>query len=118
MSVFFTRRAVVVRSASVTITGTGNATYCYATVNGTKYSAAASDIEVRHGDVITFCVYGYNGTYYGFVNINGSEVLKVRQQQTQIYEWTVPEGVSEITIAMTYTSTSTKRNGRITVTTA
>lgn len=101
----------------VTITGSGNATYCYATIGGTKYSATASNIEVLPGDIITFGVYGYSATYYGEVAIDGTQMLKVTTRATTTYEWTVPEGVTEITIAMTYTSTSSRRNGRITVTT-
>lgn len=119
MSVFFTRRGPVpARSAAVTITGTGNATYCYATINGVKYSAAASEIEVLPGDIVTFGVYGYSSTYYGEVNIDGTQALKVTARTTQTYEWTVPKGITTISISFSYTSTSTRRNGRITVTTS
>lgn len=107
----------VISPAAVTITGTGNATYCYATINGTKYSGAASNIEVMPGDVITFGVYGRSSTYYGRVTIDGTQVLNVTNQTTQTYNWTVPDGVKTISIAMAYTSTSSQRNGRITVTT-
>lgn len=106
-----------VRPAAVTITGTGNATYCYATINGTKYSSAASNIEVMPGDVITFGVYGRSSSYYGRVTIDGAQVLNVTNQTTQTYNWTVPDGVKTISIAMSYTSSSSQRNGRITVTT-
>lgn len=102
----------------VTITGSGNATYCYTSIGGTKYSAAASNIEVLPGDIITFGVYGRSASYYGEVTINDSQVLKVTDMSTQTQEWTVPEGISSISIAMTYTSTSSRRNGRITVTTS
>ena len=104
--------------ATVTITGTGNSTYCYATINGTKYSSAASNIKVNEGDIITFGVYGRSTTYYGNVVINNSEVFEVTNQTTQTYDWTVPAGVSTISISMSYTSSSTQRRGRITVTTA
>lgn len=106
-----------VKPAAVTITGTGNATYCYATINGTKYNSATSNIEVMPGDVITFGVYGRSSTYYGRVTIDGTQTINVTNQQTQTYSWTVPDGVKTISISMTYTSTSTRRNGRITVTT-
>lgn len=103
---------------SVTITGTGNSSYCYATINGTKYSAAATGIEVKPGDTITFGIYGYSSTYYGEVTIDGTQVKKVTEKATETYEWTVPSGKTSITMAMSYTSTSTRRNGKITVTTA
>lgn len=120
--VFFTKRYVpepepVVTPAIVTITGTGNSTYCYATVNGTKYSAPASNISVMPGDTITFGVYGYSSTYYGRVTIDGTQALNVTDRTTKTYNWTVPDGVKTISIAFTYTSTSSRRNGRIVVTT-
>lgn len=110
-----------VKPAAVTITGSGNATYCYATINGTKYSGAASNIEVMPGDVITFGVYGYSSTYYGEVAVGqpiASPVLTVTNRTTQTYNWTVPDGVKTISIAMTYTSSTNQRNGRIVVTTS
>lgn len=117
MSIFFAKRYAEVTTTSVTITGTGNANFCYATVNGTKYSAAESNIEVMPGDTITFGVYGRSSTYYGEVTIDGTQVLNVTDRITETYNWTVPDGVRTISIAMTYMSTLTKRNGRIVVTT-
>lgn len=115
---FFKRRPLVITDVTVNITGTGNTTYCVVTIGNTKYSGATSGIIVLPGDVITFSVYGYSSTYYGEVTIDGNQVLKVTNRTTKTYEWTVPNGVYEITIAMTYTSTSSRRNGRITVTTS
>lgn len=106
-----------VTPASVTISGTGNATYCYAQINGTKYSAAASNIEVMPGDTITFGVFGYSSTYYGRVTIDGTQALNVTSATTKTYNWIVPDRVKTISIGFTYTSSSTRRNGRIVVTT-
>ena len=122
MSIFFTKRydpelKPVVTTVPVTITGTGSAAYCYATINGTKYSEAASNIEVMPGDTITFGVYGRSSTYYGEVTIDGTQVVEVIDRTTQTYNWTVPDGVKTISIAMTYMSTLSQRNGRIVVTT-
>ena len=100
-----------------TITGSGSSTYCHATINGTKYYSAKSDIPVWAGDTITFGVRGRSATYYGEVVIDGSQVLVVTSTTTSIYEWTVPSGITSISIAMSYTSTTNQRNGRITVTT-
>lgn len=123
MPVFFKRRGYKnvtpePTSIPVTITGTGNATYCYATINNTKYSAAASGIEVMPGDNITFGVYGYSTTHYGQLSIDGTKKLKVTSKSTQTYVWTVPDGVTEISIAFTYMGSGTRRYGRITVTTS
>lgn len=112
-----TVEGIAVIPATVTITGTGNTTYCYATINGTKRYGAASNIEVKPGDTITFGVYGRSSTYPGWVNINGSEALRVTNQSTQTYSWTVPAGTKTITMSMSYTSTSSQRRGQITVTT-
>lgn len=125
--VFFTKRYIetkepepVVTYSKVTITGSGNSTYCYALINGRKYvtTPASGDLTVNHGDTITFGVYGYSSTYYGRVTIDGTQVLNVTNRTTQTYNWTVPDGVKTISISFAYTSTSSRRNGRITVTTA
>lgn len=106
-----------VTPASVTISGTGESRYCYATINGKKYSEAASGISVMPGDTITFGVYGRSSTYYGRVTIDGTQALNVTNRTTATYNWTVPDGVKTISIAFTYESTDSRRNGRIVVTT-
>ena len=113
-----TVEGVAASKTIVNITGSGNTTYCYATVNGTKRYSATNNLEVNAGDTITFGVYGRSTTYAGTLNIDGTEALRVTNQQTKTYEWTVPAGVKTITINMSYTSTSTQRRGTITVTTA
>ena len=102
------------KGVAVTITGTGNSTYCYATINGTKYSAAASNITVTTGDVITFGVYGTFDSY-GSVMIDGNNVLYNVDSTTKTYNWTVPDSVKTISIKFSYRSS--KRSGNITVTT-
>lgn len=116
--VFFRRRPLVSNKVLVTITGSGNSSYCYATINGTTYTAAATDIEVQKGDAITFGVYGRSITYKGKVTIDGTAVLSVTSMETKTYEWTVPGGVKAISITMSYTSTINRRCGTITVTTS
>lgn len=95
---------------TVTITGTGNSRRCYATINGTKQYSAGTH-EVYAGDTITFGVYG-QGKSYGFVKIDGTQVLKVTNGSTQTYDWTVPSVNSTIKIVMEYSS---KGSGSITV---
>ena len=85
---------------AVTITGSGNKYYCYATINGTKQYSAGTH-EVYAGDTITFGVLGQRKSY-GFVEIDGTQVLKVTSGSTQTYDWTVPSVNSTIEIAMTY----------------
>ena len=118
MSVFFRRRGEPpVLSVAVTITGSGNPRYCYATINGTNQYEAGT-YEINTGDTITFGVHGESSPYYGLVTIDGTQVLKVKSGSTKTYNWTVPSGISTIEITMKYTSPSSTRNGRITVTTA
>ena len=115
--VFFKRRPLVetVKPVAVTITGTGNATYCYATINGTKYSAATSGIEVMPGDVITLHVALKRSGQTSSVTIDGETVASVTTYGgTTDYEWTVPEGITSATIALEYASYV----GTITVTTS
>ena len=117
MAVFASKQIVLpVLSVAVTITGTGNARHCYATINGTKQYKAGTH-EVNAGDTITFGVSGRTSLYYGSVTIDGTEVLRVTSG-SETCDWTVPNGISTIEIAMQYTSQSSFRNGKITVTTA
>lgn len=115
MAVFASRQIVVpVLPIPVTITGSGDADYCYATINGTKQYSAGTH-EVNAGDTITFGVYGGNKNH-GLVTIDGTQVLEVTSYSTKTYDWTVPSDISAIEIAMTTTSDSGQDT--ITVTTA
>lgn len=102
---------------SVTITGTSDATDCYATINGTKYSTAESNISVMPSDMITFGVYGSSSQFCGIVTIDGNQVLFVNDKTTKTYNWTVPDGVKTIPIKFDYDSFYYTKQGRITVTT-
>ena len=116
MAVFASKQIVmpvVQTPIAVTITGTGNATYCYAIINGTtQYSAGTH--EVNAGDTITFGVFG-NRNYSGSVTIGGKRVLRVTSGSTETYDWIVPDGISTVEIAMEYKK---KEYSRITVTTS
>ena len=114
MSVFFRRRGEPpATTIAVTITGAGNASYCYAIINGTKQYSAGTH-EVNAGDTITFGVYGKSSSTYGFVKIDGTQVLKVTSSSTETYDWIVPSGISTIEISMSVRSSI----GAIAVTTA
>lgn len=104
MSVFFRRRGEPpATTITVTITGSGDATRCYATINGTKQYEAGTH-EVNAGDTITFGVKGRNSFNTGYVEIDGTQVLEVTDTSTQTYDWTVPNGISTVEIAMNYDS--------------
>lgn len=114
MAVFASRQIVMpVLPIYVTITGTGRAGYCYATINGTKQYSAGTH-EVNAGDTIIFGVYGKDSSSPGTVTIDGTEVLRVTNNSMQTYDWTVPKGISTVEIAMAYSLS----RGTITVTTA
>ena len=115
---FLTRGNLPALPAVVSITGSGKSQYCYTTIAGTEYTTATNNISVHTGDEIIFGVCGTSKTYYGEVTIDGTQVLKVTDKTTRTYTWIVPKGVKQITIAMTYKSTSKKINGRISVTTS
>ena len=115
MGVYFLRRGEPpVLSVAVTITGSGDSSYCYATINGTKQYSAGTH-EVNAGDTITFGVRGKSSSAYGFVKIDGTEALRVTDKSTHTYDWIVPNGISTVEIAMVYESRS---KSTITVTTA
>ena len=117
MAVFASRQIVMpATTIVVTITGTGNEQYFYATINGTKQYSEGTH-EVNAGDTITFGVFGA-GTRPGLVGsltIDGTEVLRVTNSVPQTYDWTVPNGISTVEIAISVTQYGC---GTITVTTA
>ena len=113
--VFIAGAASLRTPISVTITGTGDSSKCYAIINGTKHYSAGTH-EVNAGDTITFGVYGRNSTNYGALTIDGTRVLKVTNEKTQTYDWTVPSGISTIEIDLD--TAKTFSYGTITVTTA
>lgn len=97
----------------VTITGTGNESRCYCEIGGVKYYAAASGVETSAGDEIH--LYAAAGqasvfTVSGKITINGTSV---GSGNTRSYDWTVPDDISEISIAFKSGSSN-----EITVTTA
>lgn len=109
-------KVVIGFPVEIVLTGSGSATYCYATINGTnRYSAGT--YSASPGDIVTFHVYGYSSTYYGEITINGEQMLKVTDRTTQGYSFEIPLSADNIQISMSYTSTSTRRNGKIHVTT-
>lgn len=109
-----TRGEPPVITIAVTITGLGNSRNCYAIINGTKQYEAGTH-EINTGDTITFGVTGKRNSI-GYVTIDGTQVLSVKSDSTKTYDWTVPNGISTVEIAMEYNSSS--KSGTITVTTA
>ena len=100
MSVFFRRRGEPPATMiAVTITGAGSASKCYAIINGTKQYSAGT-YEVNSGDTITFGVFGISPRDPGTVIIDGTEVLRVTNNSTKTYDWTVPDGIQTIAIDM------------------
>lgn len=98
-------------SVSVTITGSGDSSYCYTTINGTKYYSAAF-LNVNSGEKITF----YVDIDAGSITIDGEQITDASGGLGGEYTWTVPSGITTITIALT--STTWPLSNSITVTTS
>lgn len=117
--VFFRRRPKVstAKPVAVTITGTGNSTRCYTTINGTTYTAAANGIEVMAGDAIAFC---YWSSYFatGTLTIDGITIGTATANKAATYDWTVPNGITKISITLAYANIGSNIAGNITVTTS
>lgn len=92
----------------VTIGGNGNASYCYATINKTKYYKSAQDL-VTAGDTILVYVGGLTCS----VIVNGTTVSTARNAS---YEYIVPSNISSLGINLSYSSTSA--TSKITFTTS
>ena len=100
----------------VTITGSGDSEYCYATINGTEqYSAGTHEIYTR--DTIMFGVGSSSSWSYGSVTIDGIRMLQVTSG-SKTYDWTVPNGISTVKIEMKIVQFTSAVYGTITVTTA
>ena len=103
---------------AVTITGSGDASYSYAIINGASYSKAASGIEVETGDIITFGVYG-SMSQTGTLVVDGRTTVSASENSTETYNWTVPSGVSKVTINLAVSGNNPyTRYATITVTTS
>lgn len=90
---------------TVTITSNGVAnTALYAIVAGTRYTTAAEGLEVMPGDQMTFgygSTFGLGGYGTGTLKIDGVTIGTLVGGQSGTYVWTVPQGISAVTIALT-----------------
>ena len=114
MAVLLTGMGVIPEfPAIVTITGSGNANYSYVTINGTKYTSAAT-LEVEPGTVITAHVGTYTtaGMPYTGVIVDGSIVLA--NIMSGDYNYTVTD---DCAIELVYTPSGTM-NGQVYITTS
>ena len=117
--ILFAKRSKAATPIAVTITGTGDESRCYVTINGTTYSEATTGVEVMPGDTIISGVQGQKLSFigiYGYVKIDGTEVLTETTGNIATYEWNVPGGITSIAIKLSYNTSYVY--GQITVTTA
>lgn len=98
---------------TVTITGGGNATSCYVTINGKNYSSAAT-LEVEAGTEILAYAWATSTMYKtsAEIKLNGSVVAKGTRNNAASYTFT-PD-CSVVDIALSFTSNI----GKITITTS
>lgn len=101
-------------AVSVSCTGYGNASRCYATINGQKRYGTYSG-AIQPGATITFGIWGSRNTD-GTLRIDRKLIL-TKRNGSATYEWTVPE-VSSIVIEFDYDSSTSNGYGAVTVTTA
>lgn len=97
----------------VTITGTGNPHDAYVTINNTQYTTA-NTLTVNNGNIISFSVYGQSVDNLGIITIDGEQMARANNGNTETYSWTVPDNITSISI---HISASSNRKGTITVTT-
>lgn len=103
---------------AVNISGTGNTSDSFVTIAGVKYTAAATGLEVKTGDAITFTIKGYAYAAYATVTIDGEVAMTAKTNTPTSYEWIVPDDVSEIAITLSYKTAGLSKYGVITVTTS
>lgn len=84
----------------VTITGTGDAAYCYVIINNMTITSAASGIGVLSGDVISFAV-GSRWAAPGLLTIDGVKTEGSHSSEAlEQIDWVVPFGISNVAIAL------------------
>ena len=107
---FLRRRHAGISGVAVTVTGTGDASKCYAVIGGITV-IAEGEYTVQAGDVIVFGVYGARA-FIGTVTINGTTVVRANASkgETVTYNWTIPDGTSAVAINFQHES------GRYTIT--
>lgn len=71
-----------VEMITITMTGSGNASYVYITVNGVKYYSEGT-ITVPKGSAIECFVYAYNSTSHIYVNNNNNPVISTEYKNYQ-----------------------------------
>lgn len=97
---------------SITITGNGNASYCYITINDQKYESAAT-VQVDSGTVVTLYV-RQSGALFGSIWIDNILYASTNYQtQSRTYNLTVTENIS---IALEYTTNQYNGGATIRVT--
>lgn len=118
MQVIFLRRPLVElpKPVTVKITGTGSSSSCYVTLNGTKYTAAASNLSAMTGDTITFGISrgsssgGYpSSSSSGTIKLNGTTIFTASagdappssSQTASTLNWVIPKGTQTVTIKLT-----------------
>lgn len=103
----------------VVITGSGvsySTIRASCTIGGVTYSSATTGLEVEPGDVITFTVNAASAAGGTLVKINGEAVISSTGPDGTSYDWTVPNGIRNVDIALSTASDGSF--GMITVTAA
>ena len=128
MSVFVLKRGPAVRPAVVAVEITGEGFFydeisngaTGVTIHGETYTAAAADISVQPGDVIVFHVAGaWQDANRGTLTIDGIVAHTTTEHiTTETYEWSVPEGITQIAINLATRYTIYCYISTITVTTS
>lgn len=122
MNCIFMRRGYPEGAAggiAVTISGTGDATNCCVQHNNTTYYTSGDTFAVQPGDTIILTVSGRTSIEsWGYIYINNTTVASTNGTQgTLSYTWTVPSGITGISISINYHS-GKAYYGSITVTTS
>lgn len=104
------------KTYTVTITGTGNTTYCYVQIGGSKYNSGATITDLPAGTVISCYARARGTSKSGVITVNGETVAS----QKYTFSGAAAEYDYEIhgdtSIAMTYSSSYS--NVTIDITTA
>lgn len=94
-------------NATLDVTGAGDASKCYVTINGTKIYSAQSEIVLTRGQTIVFSATAQYD-YSAYIYVDGVEVARATSLQTATYTLSVPDNIIRCNIQLTLGSRTTR----------
>ena len=120
MARFFEKEEIVI-FAIEKVSGVANPARSCVTIRGTKYSKVTGQLVVKPGEEVIFLCYG-KASDPGYVVIDEKEVVRADSSApygaSATYTWSVPDGISKVSVSFENKDDTSGSHGRTTVTTS